>query len=67
MSVGPGLRRVHVNAGLPGLRAGRWVDLSESDPRVAGWLAAGLVSDVGPRGEEPPDVISRFHCCGVET
>ena len=51
------------NAGVGRLLAGRWADVAEDDPRIDGWIAAGLVSLHGPKGEGPPEVL-RPSCCG---
>ena len=58
-----GKRRVFANAGVGRMLAGRWADVSADDARVDGWLATGLVSLHGPKGEDPPEVL-RQACCG---
>jgi hypothetical protein len=58
-----GKRRVFANCGVGRLTAGRWADVDENDARLEGWLAAGLISETGNRGEAPPEVLTQM-CCG---
>ena len=63
---GPESGKVRVCPTIPtaGMRPGRWVDVDETDPRLADWLEAGFVSLVGPHGEGPPAELARPRCCG---
>lgn len=59
----PGKMRVFANAGVGGMRPGRWNDVRPS-VRIQEWALVGLVSLTGPSGEEPPERLPRA-CCGA--
>ena len=51
------------HCGVGSLRPGRWNDVPVSNKQLAGWRAAGMVSDRGPKGEEAPEDLPQA-CCG---
>ncbi len=56
--------RVYPRHSVNGLRANRWQDVPAGDSRIEGFIAAGLVSLTGPRGEPAPEDIPPNRCCG---
>ena len=59
-----GYRRVFARHSVGRLRAGRWQDVLATEPKLDGWIAAGLVSLTGSKGEAAPDDLPRPRCCG---
>lgn len=59
---GPGMVRVMARVHVEHLRPGEWGDLP-AGPRVDSLLEAGLVQEVGYRGEPAPDDPTPRRCC----
>jgi hypothetical protein len=59
-----GFVRVYVVHSVGTFKGQRWNDISEHDPRLPGWMEAGLVRTTGAFNEEAPTDLPARRCCG---